>query len=96
MIKKNMGENEMRGTESMLMPAVLRNRRSSRALWTPLAWPGALLVQGELVGTRRRAKGDGDDPVPGAVSRAARDAVQAEAESLSLPGIRERIVVRRG
>ena len=64
-----------------------------RALWTPRVWPGAVLVEGEIVGTWRRAR-DGDDPGLAPLSRAAREAVEAEAASLPLPGIAGRIVVR--
>jgi hypothetical protein len=65
-----------------------------RALWTPRVWPGGILVGGEMAGTWRRA-----DTVLTAqpwrrLSGAERDAVTAEAESLPLPGIRGRIVVR--
>ena len=65
-----------------------------RALWTPRVWPGGLLVEGELVGTWRRAKETVTIQTWRRLPRAARDAVEAEAESLPLPGIRERIVVR--
>jgi hypothetical protein len=68
------------------------NRR--RALWTPRVWPGGLLVEGELVGTWRRAQETVTIQPWRHLSRAARDAVEAEAESLPLPGIRGRIVVR--
>jgi winged helix DNA-binding protein len=65
-----------------------------RALWTPRVWPGGLLVQGELVGTWRRAQGTVTVQTWRRLSRAAREAVEAEAESLPLLGIRRRFVVR--
>jgi hypothetical protein len=64
------------------------------ALWTPRVWPGALLVGGEIVGTWRRAEGTVTVQPWARLSRAARAAVEAEAESLPLPGVRGRIVVR--
>jgi hypothetical protein len=64
------------------------------ALWTPRVWPGGLLVEGELVGTWRRAQETVTIQTWRRLSRAARDAVEAEAESLPLPGIPGRIVVR--
>lgn len=65
-----------------------------RALWTPRVWPGGLLVDGELVGTWRRAQGTVTVQTWHRLSRAARDAVEAEAESFPLPGLRGPIVVR--
>jgi Winged helix DNA-binding domain len=65
-----------------------------RALWTPRVWPGGVLVQGEIVGTWRRAEATVAIQAWRRLSRAARDAVEAEAESLPLPGLRRRIVVR--
>jgi hypothetical protein len=62
-----------------------------RALWTTRVWPGALLVKGEVVGTWRRADETVTVQTWRRLSRAARDAVEAEATSLPLPG---RIVVR--
>jgi hypothetical protein len=64
-----------------------------RELWTPRVWPGGLLVEGELAGTWRRARGTLSIQTWRRLSRAARDAVEAEAESLPLPGIRGQIVV---
>ena len=69
-------------------------RRPTRALWTPRVWPGALLVEGEIVGTWRRAQGTVTIETWRRLSRAARDAVEAEAESLPLPGVEAQIVVR--
>jgi hypothetical protein len=62
-------------------------------LWTPRVWPGALLVNGEIAGTWRRA-----GPVVTAapwrpLKRAERDAVAAEAEGLPLPGAAGRITL---
>jgi hypothetical protein len=65
-----------------------------RALWTPRVWPGGVLVKGELVGTWRRADATVTVQAWRRLSPAARDAVEAEAESLPLPGLGERIVVR--
>jgi hypothetical protein len=64
------------------------------ALWTSRVWPGAVLVAGEVVGTWRRAHADLTIQPWRRLSRAERDAVEAEAESLPLPGIEGRIAVR--
>ncbi|TML01668.1 MAG: winged helix DNA-binding domain-containing protein [Actinobacteria bacterium] len=65
-----------------------------RALWTPRVWPGGILVAGEVVGTWRRAEATVTVQAWRRLSRAARDAVEAEAESLPLPGLAGRIIVR--
>jgi hypothetical protein len=65
-----------------------------RALWTPRVWPGGLLVEGELVGTWRRSHETVTIQTWRRLSRAARNAVEAEAESLPLPGLQGRIAVR--
>jgi hypothetical protein len=65
-----------------------------RALWTPRVWPGGVLVDGELVGTWRRSGATVTIQTWRRLSRAARDAVEAEGESLPLPDVRGRIVVR--
>ena len=64
------------------------------ALWTPRVWPGAVLVEGEVVGTWRRAEATVSVQPWRRLSRAARDAVETEAASFPLPGIEGRIVVR--
>jgi winged helix DNA-binding protein len=81
----------LQGADRELLVADADRRR---ALWTPRVWPGGLLVEGELVGTWRRAQGTMTVQTWRRLSRAAREAVEAEAESLPLPGIRRRIVVR--
>jgi hypothetical protein len=62
-------------------------------LWTPRVWPGALLVAGKVVGTWRRAQGRLAIRTWQRLSRGAREAVEAEAESLPLPDTSGRIVV---
>jgi hypothetical protein len=64
------------------------------ALWTPRVWPGGLLVGGELAGTWRRAGAVLTVQPWRRLSRAERDAVAAEAQTLPLPGIAGRIAVR--
>jgi hypothetical protein len=64
------------------------------ALWTPRVWPGAVLVEGEIVGTWRRSQDTVTIQTWRRLSRAARDAVEAEGASLPVPGIRGQIVVR--
>jgi Winged helix DNA-binding domain len=65
-----------------------------RALWPPRVWPGGLLVDGEIVGTWRRADAAMTVQPWRRLSDAERAAVAAEVESLPLPGIRGRIVIR--
>ncbi len=56
------------------------------ALWTPRVWPGCLLVAGEVAGTWRRA-GQLLTVLPWRpFSKAERAVVEAEAQSLPLPG----------
>ena len=61
-------------------------------LWTPRVWPGALLVSGEIVGTWRRAQRTVTIQAWKQLSRAAQDAVVAEAESLPLPDAGQTVV----
>jgi hypothetical protein len=64
------------------------------ALWTLRVWPGGLLVDGEIVGTWRRADAVMTVQPWRPLSPGERDAVAAEAASLPLPDIQGRIVVR--
>jgi hypothetical protein len=52
------------------------------------------LLEGEIVGTWRRDQHRVTIQIWQRLRRGAREAVQAEAESLPLPGIKEPIVVR--
>lgn len=65
-----------------------------RALWTPRVWPGAIMVDGEVIGTWRRADATATLQPWRRLSCAQRDAVEAEAAPLPLPGIAAPIVVR--
>lgn len=62
-------------------------------LWTSRVWPGALLVGGDIVGTWRRKQGTVSIQTWRRLTRAERDEVEAEAQTLPLPDV-ERIVVR--
>jgi hypothetical protein len=77
------------GDRALLVP----DARRRRELWTPRVWPGALLVRGEIAGTWRRAQRTVTIEAWRRLSREAREAVVAEAESLPLPGDGGRIVV---
>jgi len=70
------------------------NASFRRALWTSRVWPGAVLVDGEIVGTWRRSLGTVTIQAWRRLTRAARDAVAAEAASLPLPDLQGRVVVR--
>jgi hypothetical protein len=83
----------LQGPDRELLVAEAERRR---ALWTPRVWPGAVLVDGEIAGTWRRAQERVTIQAWGRLSRAARDAVGAEAESLPLPDLRGPIVVAWG
>ncbi|WP_423058390.1 DNA glycosylase AlkZ-like family protein [Brevibacterium linens] len=54
-------------------------------LWTPRVWPGALLVDGEIVGTWRRTRNTVTVSPWGKLSESRHRAVAAEAEKFPLP-----------
>ena len=69
-------------------------RAEQRAkLWTSRVWPGALLVDGEIGGTWRRAQHTVRIDAWARLSRRTRDAVEAEAAALPLPGLRRGVEV---
>jgi hypothetical protein len=70
------------------------NKRQRRALWTSRVWPGALLVEGETVGTWRRAEHVLTIQPWRRLSRTHSDAVEVEAGSLRLPGINRPMDIR--
>lgn len=74
---------------TLLVPRADRRAR----LWTPRVWPGALLVDGEIRGTWRRAQHTVRIETWERLSPAARAAVEAEAASLPLPGLEREIEV---
>jgi hypothetical protein len=81
----------LQGAErEILVPEAERRR----ALWPSRVWPGAVLVAGEVVGTWRRAQANLTIEPWRRLSRAEREALEAEAESLPLPGVEGQIVVR--
>jgi hypothetical protein len=65
-------------------------------LWTSRVWPGAVLVDGEIAGTWRRAGALVDVQEWRSLSAAEREAVEAEAASLPLPDLNGQIAVRWG
>jgi hypothetical protein len=67
--------------------------RQRAELWTSRVWPGAVLVGGEIVGTWRRAQADLSVQPWRRLTRAERDAVEAEARSLPLPRIEGQISI---
>ena len=63
-------------------------------LWTSRVWPGALLVEGEIVGTWRRARAVVEATAWRALSPSEREAVEREAATLPLPEVAAAAVVR--
>jgi hypothetical protein len=62
-------------------------------LWTQRVWPGALLVEGEIRGTWRRAQHTVRIGAWSRLSRGTREAVELEAHTLPLPGLERPIDV---
>jgi len=62
-------------------------------LWTARVWPGALLAEGEIRGTWRRSHHTVRIDAWSRLSRGARDAIEAEANALPLPGVNRPIEV---
>jgi hypothetical protein len=67
----------------LLVPRADQRKR----LWTPRVWPGALLADGEIRGTWRRARHIVRIDTWARLSRRARDAIESEASGLPLPGL---------
>ena len=63
-------------------------------LWTSRVWPGALLVDGEIRGTWRRAQHVVRIDPWARLPRGTRQAIEAEAAGLPLPGLDRQIEVR--
>jgi hypothetical protein len=63
-------------------------------LWTSRVWPGAVMLDGEIRGTWRRANGAVTVDIWGRCSGAQRQAIEAEATSMPLPGLKGEIRVR--
>jgi hypothetical protein len=66
---------------------LVENAEHRARLWTSRVWPGALLVNGVIAGTWRRANAAVSIETWRRLSRAERDAVEAEVASLPLPGM---------
>ena len=77
------------GERELLVPRADQRQR----LWTPRVWPGALLVEGEVRGTWRRALHIVRIDAWARLSRGTRDAIEAEAGSLPRPGLDRAIEV---
>jgi hypothetical protein len=73
----------------LLVPKADRRER----LWTSRVWPGALLVDGEIRGTWRRAQHLVRIELWTRLSRGDRTAVEAEAATLPLPALDREIAV---
>ena len=63
-------------------------------LWTPRVWPGALLIDGEVCGTWRRANADVSIAPWRSLTAAERAAVESEATALPLPDLAGKLRVR--
>jgi hypothetical protein len=75
---------------ALLVPDAARRSQ----LWTSRVWPGAVLVNGEIVGTWRRANANLTIEPWQSLSNQELQAVEAEAASLPLPGIGSSLRVR--
>ncbi|MGH2466162.1 MAG: DNA glycosylase AlkZ-like family protein, partial [Candidatus Limnocylindrales bacterium] len=73
----------LQGADRELLVPEAAGRRS---LWTTRVWPGAVLAEGEIVGTWRRSKASLTIEAWRPLTLDTRRAVEAEAGSLPLPG----------
>ena len=67
---------------------LVRDAARRAELWTPRVWPGAVVVAGEVAGTWRRVGAVVAIQPWRRLSRGAREAVEREAASFPLPGVR--------
>ena len=69
------------------------NAKRRAELWTTRVWPGALLVDGEIVGVWRRSAAEVSIDAWRRFSSSEREAVEAEAMSLPVHGLNREINV---
>lgn len=74
---------------ALLVPDAARRAE----VWTPRVWPGAVLVDGEIVGTWRRAEHAVTVTTWDAPTPAQRAAIEAEALTLPVPGLTRPVAV---
>lgn len=74
-------------------PLLVPDAANRIQLWTPRVWPGAILHDGEVVGTWRRSEHRVTVHAWPSLTRAGREAVEEEAASLPLPGVTSPIAV---
>jgi hypothetical protein len=74
----------LQGTDRELL---IPNKAQRSELWTSRVWPGAVLVEGETVGTWRRAGNVLSVRSWRRLSRAQQNALEDEARSFALPGV---------
>ena len=72
---------------------LVADRALRDSLWTPRVWPGAILAGGELVGTWQRSQGEVTLRPWQRFTDPERDAIEAEALSLPIPGVAGRISI---
>lgn len=70
---------------------LVRDASAQAELWTSRVWPGAVLVDGEVAGWWRRSQETVNVHLWKQPTRAERDAVEAEAAGLPIPGYEGRI-----
>jgi hypothetical protein len=73
-------------SRELLVPAAEHRQQ----LWTSRVWPGAVLVDGEIVGTWRRAQADVAIASWRPLSGREREAIEVEADAFPLPDLRQR------
>ena len=72
----------LQGVDRQLL---VQNPDQRALLWTSRVWPGAILADGEIVGTWRRAKHTVTLHTWGELAPAVRDQIIAEAVALPIP-----------
>jgi hypothetical protein len=70
------------------------NSDQRQLLWTSRVWPGAVLADGDIVGTWRRAKNKVTIQAWSDLGRTMRDRISAEATALSIPENRGQMTVQ--
>ena len=66
---------------------LIPDKARQRLLWTPRVWPGAVLQDGEILGTWRRSQNNVTIDAWRPLKEREREAVQNEAAALPLPGV---------